>query len=160
MTGSMAVFVAGDSAHTTIQFENRLAIVSRSLFCHRRDLTTSPLDHFSSIMSRIEKIREMLRDDPSDTFLNYSLAMEHRSIGEHAEALEIFAKLTGGDPPHVQAYFMAGQILVDQGNIDAARDQLRQGIDQARAQDNVHAAAEMSELLASLGAYGEVEDDL
>ena len=32
---------------------------------------------------RIAKIREMLEQDPKDTFLRYSLAMEQEKIGEH-----------------------------------------------------------------------------
>jgi hypothetical protein len=38
--------------------------------------------------------------------------------------------------------------------IDEARTALRDGIEQARRQGNAHAAGEMSELLASLGAGG------
>jgi hypothetical protein len=40
------------------------------------------------------------------------------------------------------------------GRIDEARAALRQGIEQARAQGDLHAAGEMGELLASLGAAG------
>ena len=100
----------------------------------------------------------MLADDPSDTFLRYSLAMEYRGNGQMDQALAIFDELMVEDPPHVQAHFMAAQILVDQSRIEAARTHLRRGIDHARAQDNAHAAAEMSELLSSLGALGESAD--
>ncbi len=53
---------------------------------------------------------------------------------------------------------MAAQQLVDLGRIEEARTYLRDGIDEARRQGNSHAAAEMSELLSSLGELG--EDDL
>ena len=107
-------------------------------------------------MSRREKIEAMLADDPSDTFLRYSLAMELRSEGENEASLKIFDDLMKAEPPHVQAFFMSGQLLAEIDRIDQARENLRIGIDQARSQGDAHAAAEMSELLASLGQMGEL----
>ncbi len=107
-------------------------------------------------MSRREKIEAMLADDPNDTFLRYSLAMEFRSEGDHAKSIELMTELTKGTPPHVQAFFMAAQQMVDLGDVDEARTMLRNGIDEARQQGNAHAAGEMSELLSSLGELGEL----
>ncbi len=103
-------------------------------------------------MSRREKIEAMLADDPSDTFLRYSLAMELRSEGDHTASLEKLSELTKDDPPYVPAFFMAAQQLVDLDRVDEAREFLDHGIQQARVQGDQHAAAEMSDLLLSLGA--------
>jgi len=103
-------------------------------------------------MSRREKIEAMLVEDPTDVFLRYSLAMELQQEGRHEESLARFRELQTEDPPHVPAFFMAGQQLASLGRSDEARDVLRNGIDQARAQGDTHAAAEMSEFLASLGS--------
>jgi hypothetical protein len=46
---------------------------------------------------------------------------------------------------------MAAQQLVDSEDIESARAFLRDGIDEARAQKDLHAAAEMGELLAEIG---------
>ncbi len=110
-------------------------------------------------MSRKEKILAMLADEPQDTFLRYSLAMELRGEGDHEASLSKLAELTADSPPYVPAFFMAAQQLVDLGRIDDARTRLREGIDQARSQGDAHAAAEMSELLISLGDRGESDDD-
>ena len=109
-------------------------------------------------MSRKEKILSMLADDPDDTFLRYSLAMELRSEGDQEASLGKLGELMSDSPPYVPAFFMAAQQLVDLGRIEQARTHLRDGIDQARDQGDGHAAAEMSELLASLGSLGEEED--
>ena len=105
-------------------------------------------------MNRREKIELMLADDPGDTFLRYSLAMELRSEGDHDGSLAQLESLIQDDPPMVAAFFMAGQQLVDINRIDEARDHLRKGIDEARRQGDAHAAAEMSELLTTLGDMG------
>ena len=105
-------------------------------------------------VNRRQKIEAMLVDDPQDTFLRYSLAMELRSEGDHQRSLSMLGDLIQESPPCIPAFFMAAQQLVDLDRIEEARDFLRRGIDQARSQGDSHAAAEMSELLSSLGEYG------
>jgi len=106
-------------------------------------------------MSRREKIEAMLADEPGDTFLRYSLAMELDKEGDHAASLAKFAELARDDPPYVPALFMAGQQLARLSRFEEARAVLRDGIGAARTQGDAHAAGEMSELLASLGSAGQ-----
>ncbi len=105
--------------------------------------------------TRREKIEAMLVDDPTDTFLRYSLAMELDKEGDHDASLAGLGALAKDDPPYIPAFFMAGQQLARLDRISEAREKLRDGIETARSQGDAHAAAEMSELLSSLGALGE-----
>lgn len=105
--------------------------------------------------TRREKIESMLRDDPGDVFLRYSLALEMASAGESAASLEILESLARDTPAYVPAFHMAGRQLVALGRLDEARRVLREGIEAARGQSNAHAAGEMSELLMSIGNAGE-----
>ncbi|HWA97433.1 MAG TPA: hypothetical protein VG713_03030 [Pirellulales bacterium] len=105
--------------------------------------------------SRRERIEAMLAEEPQDVFLRYSLALEFDKEGEHERSLNQLRALTRDRPPYVPAFFMSGQQLVRLGRIDEARSILRDGIEAARTQGDAHAAGEMSELLASLGALGE-----
>jgi len=97
----------------------------------------------------------MLADDPGDTFLRYSLAMELDKEGDHEASLAQLGALTRDAPPYVPAFFMAAQQLVRLDRTAEARTFLRNGIDAARTQGNAHAAGEMSEFLTSLGSEGE-----
>jgi predicted Zn-dependent protease len=106
-------------------------------------------------MSRREKIEAMLADEPGDTFLRYSLAMELEKEGANDASLAKLDELTRDEPPYVPAFFMAAQQLAKLSRINEARTYLRGGIEAARAQGNAHAAGEMSEFLASLGSAGE-----
>jgi predicted Zn-dependent protease len=103
-------------------------------------------------MSRKEKILAMLADEPDDSFLKYSLAMELRKEEEYQQSIAILKELAY-DPKanYVAAFFMAAQQLAELGQIEDARGFLRDGIEQARIQNNLHAAAEMAELLKELG---------
>jgi hypothetical protein len=105
--------------------------------------------------TRREKIEAMLADDPADTFLRYSLALELAKEADHNRSLALLGELSTDDTPYVPAFFMAAQQLAQLNRVTEARSFLRDGIEAARAQGNAHAAGEMSEFLASLGAAGE-----
>jgi len=110
-------------------------------------------DHASpaSQPSRREKIEALLRDEPDDVFLRYSLALEMEAAGEWEAGLEILEALARGMVPYVPAFQMAAQHLVARQRTEEARATLREGIEEARRQGKTHAAGEMSELLMSLG---------
>jgi predicted Zn-dependent protease len=105
--------------------------------------------------TRREKLQAMLENDPDDQFLRYALAMEWDKEGATDPSLELLTRLTCDDPPHVPAYFMAGQILARASRLSESRTFLRDGIEQARQQGDTHAAGEMREFLTSLGSHGE-----
>lgn len=105
-------------------------------------------------MTRRDKIEAMLADDPGDTFLRYSLAMELDKEGNHDASLARFDELTRDEPPYVPAFFMSSQQLVRLGRVDEARLMLKHGIAAAHSQSDLHAAGEMTEFLASLGGTG------
>lgn len=104
--------------------------------------------------SRREKIEAMLTENPADTFLRYTLALELDREGAHEASLDQFAELRRLDPKYVPAYFMAAQELARIDRFEEARTLLRDGIERAREQNNLHAAGEMAEFLASLGSQG------
>lgn len=109
----------------------------------------------ASPLSRREKIEVMLADSPTDTFLRYSLALELDKEASHDRSLETLRTLMADSPPYVPAFFMAAQQLARLNRVSEARTALREGIEAARSEGNAHAAGEMSEFLASLGALGE-----
>jgi hypothetical protein len=105
--------------------------------------------------SRRARIEGFLALDPGDQFLRYSLAMELEKEGDHDRSLSGTHTLQNDTVPYVPAFFMAAQQLTKLSRIAEAREILRNGIEEARRQNNAHAAGEMSEFLASLGRDGE-----
>ena len=103
-------------------------------------------------ISRRQKIEAMLVDEPRDTFLRYSLAMELQKEGDSEGSLRGFHDLMQDEPPHVPAFFMAAKLYAQLGRATEARRVLREGIEQSRAQGDQHAANEMSEFLLAMGA--------
>ena len=104
--------------------------------------------------TRRAKIEAMLLDEPADPFLHYSLALELEKEGRHEPSLHEFRGLMTATPPYIPAFFMAAQQLARLDRIDDSRAVLREGIEQARAAGDHHAAGEMSEFLTRLGPLG------
>jgi len=103
-------------------------------------------------MTRKEKILAMLAEEPNDSFLKYSLALELRKEEDYQQSIGILKELAyDHQVNYVAAFFMAAQQLAELGQSEEARGFLRDGIEQARCQNNLHAAAEMAELLKELG---------
>lgn len=105
--------------------------------------------------TRREKIEALLKDEPQDQFLRYSLACEYDNEDRSEESLALFRGLIADQPPHVHGFFRGAQLLVKLDRIAEARTLLRDGIEVARQQNELHAAGEMGELLVSLGKAGE-----
>ncbi len=100
--------------------------------------------------SRREMIEQMLVAEPNDVFLRYSLGMEFAREERAAEAVIQLRALIADVPNYVPAYFQAAQILLKDGDTPAAAELLRAGIVAAQAQSDLHAAEEMSALLAQI----------
>lgn len=103
-------------------------------------------------MSRLDKIQQMLKADPNDVFLNFSLAMEYVKENRHAEAVAQFERVTQLDPNHVAAYMQRASVLVILKRTDDARQALEQGIAAAKRVGVTHAAEKMNEMQKLLGS--------
>lgn len=101
--------------------------------------------------SRLPQLRRMLEKAPDDTFLLYAIALEHKKAGEFAPALEYLDRVTRIDSGYCYAYHQRGLIHEAEGNVEAARQAYREGIEaatkkgDAHARDEIRAALEMIE---------------
>jgi Tfp pilus assembly protein PilF len=100
--------------------------------------------------SRKQMIEEMLAADPGNAEMRYMLAMEHVSAADDAGAVRCFEQVIAADSSYQHAYHQAARALARLGEIGRALAMLHQGISAAQKKGDLHAAGEMSELLASL----------
>ncbi|WP_337177075.1 hypothetical protein [Paludisphaera sp.] len=96
------------------------------------------------------KLEESLRDDPTDPFLRYGLAMQCLREGDADEGRERLKSLVADRPDEeIAAYQQLGQSYAESEEFAEAAEWLRAGIEKARAKGDAHAAAEMEGLLGS-----------
>lgn len=98
-------------------------------------------------MDRIATLKEILSQDPNNTFARYGLAMEFANSGETEQALAEFSRLLSSNPDYAAGYFMAAQTLVTVDRIDEAKEMLQNGIAAAQRKGDSHAASEMQGML-------------
>ena len=107
--------------------------------------------------SRLDELKSLVAQFPSDPFPLYGLAMEHRSLGDVAAARATFEQLLARFPDYVPQYLMYGQLLAGAAaDKEAARRILGTGIEKARAARNNHA---LGELQSALGSLDDASDD-
>ena len=97
---------------------------------------------------RLDILRQLLAQDPANTFVRYGLAMEHVKSGDLAGAVQEFEALLTSDPNYSAAYYHGGQTLEKMGELDQARDMYRRGIAVTR---DPHALGELQAALDILG---------
>ena len=100
----------------------------------------------------MEQIEALLVEDPDDAFLRYGLAMQCLRDGDIDEGRQRLRSLIEDDPDRqIAAYQQLGQSYADTDEVDAATAILRAGLAKAQAAGDWHAAAEMGQLIDSLG---------
>jgi predicted Zn-dependent protease len=101
-------------------------------------------------MDRIALLTQVLKQNPTDAFARYGLAMAHIADGDSNAALAEFDTLIGHNPDYVPAYQMSAQTLAKLGRGEEALERLHSGIAAANRTGNQHALAEMEALREDL----------
>jgi tetratricopeptide (TPR) repeat protein len=99
---------------------------------------------------RLAMFDKLIAKGTQDPFVFYGRAMELRSLGRGAEAMEAFRALRESFPAYVPQYLMAGQLATELGDAALAREYFEQGQRHAQLAGDAHAHSELSSALSSL----------
>ena len=99
---------------------------------------------------RMATIKAMLRDNPDDAFLHYSLGMEYAGSGDPQKAADQFIECTRLDEGYLAAYVEAGKCLRSAGNLAAARERLAEALELAARQGQEHTRDHIRQLLEAI----------
>jgi tetratricopeptide (TPR) repeat protein len=97
--------------------------------------------------NRIEILKNLVAQNPGDSFARYGLAMACASAGDYAQAVENYQKLLEINPKYVAAYYHGGQSLEKLGRLDEARELYRRGIDISTQIGDLHTRSELEAVL-------------
>lgn len=104
-------------------------------------------------MERKEKLMQLLKNDPSDSFLNHALALEYIKEGNDDEAENIFITLLEREPGYTGSYYHLGKLLERKKDYNTAMQWYEKGMALAKA---VNDRKTFNELQA---AHQEIADD-
>jgi Tfp pilus assembly protein PilF len=101
--------------------------------------------------TRLEKLIEMVAQNPGQSFLRYGLAMEYKNAGDLESAMSSFRELLTADPEYSAAYFHGGQTLEKLGRLDEARELYGKGLEVTERKGDLHTRDEIRGALDLLG---------
>jgi len=94
-------------------------------------------------MERIEKLREFLKSNPTDSFLQHALALEYCKLGDDETARELFEKILEREPSYIGSYYHLAKLLERMGDNEAAIRWYEKGMEEAKAANDLHALGEL-----------------
>ncbi|HWB85199.1 MAG TPA: hypothetical protein VG675_13730 [Bryobacteraceae bacterium] len=101
--------------------------------------------------ARLEALKGLVAQNPSDSFMRYGLAMEYKNAGELEAAVQEFRALMDVNPDYSAAYFHGGQTLERLGKIDEARALYTRGLEVTSRKGDLHTRSEIEGALSLLG---------
>ena len=100
--------------------------------------------------NRIDILKNMVEQNPSDAFARYGLAMEHAKSGNLDQAVAEYRALLGHNPNYAAAYFHGGQALEKLGRVEEAREMYEKGVEVTSRTGDGHARSELQAALDML----------
>jgi len=94
-------------------------------------------------MNRIERINEMLKNNPADPFLKHALALEYIKEGNDGQARTIFEALLSSTPDYVGSYYHLAKLLQRNNETQLAIEWYEKGMAAAKAAKDQHAYSEL-----------------
>ena len=101
--------------------------------------------------TRLQTLKSMVEQNPTDSFARYGLAMEYRNLGDLEAAMGEFRALMASHPDYSPAYYHGGMTLERMGLLDEARTVYQEGLEATIRTGNAHARSEMQAALDMLG---------
>ena len=102
--------------------------------------------------TRLEILKNMVEQNPADTFARYGLAMEYSNSGDLPGAVGEFRALIAANPDYAAAYFHGGQALERMGKPAEARELYVKGIEVTTRKRDFHTRDELQAALDLMGA--------
>ena len=94
-------------------------------------------------MDRVEKIKEMLAENPKDSFLCHALALEYIKIGNDNDARSLFESVLENEPGYIGSYYHLAKLLERIGETEAAIKVYEKGMEQAKKAGDDYSLSEL-----------------
>lgn len=94
-------------------------------------------------MDRIEKLKDFLKQDPADSFVQHALALEYVKAGKDSEARKLFEEILSRDPGYIGSYYHLAKLFERSGDTESATKWYEKGMEQAKNAGENHAYNEL-----------------
>jgi len=94
-------------------------------------------------MERIEKLKEFLKANPADSFVQHALALEYIKLGDDVTARTLFEELLKRDPGYIGSYYHLAKLLERNDETGEAIKWYERGMEVAQKAGEKHAFGEL-----------------
>jgi Tfp pilus assembly protein PilF len=94
-------------------------------------------------MDRIEKIKEMMEGNPTDSFLCHALALEYIKLGDDSDARKLFESILENEPGYIGSYYHLAKLLERIGETNEAIKVYEKGMEVAKEVGDTHSLSEL-----------------
>jgi Tfp pilus assembly protein PilF len=101
-------------------------------------------------MDRIAQLKQFLKDNPEDSFVQHALALEYSKRGDDEGARSLFEKILNRDENYIGSYYHLAKLLERQNETDAAIKWYEKGMQVAKNLGDNHAYNELQMALDDL----------
>ena len=99
------------------------------------------------IPQRLQLLKDLLEKEPTDSFLNYALALEYAKENNFAKAIEIIENIVQKDENYLASYHQLGQLYEQQHEPQKALAYYNKGVVIAQHQKNNKTLNELKEAI-------------
>jgi len=89
-------------------------------------------------------LKEMLKKEPEDSFLQHALAMELDKSGDSLGAQSLYQAILQRNPHYIGSYYQLGKSLEKTGDLENAKNWYKKGMAAAKEVGEIKAYRELS----------------
>ena len=101
-------------------------------------------------MDRISKLKDFLKANPRDSFVQHAMALEYIKLGDDEQAMVLFEEILNREPGYIGSYYHLGKLLERNNKTEDAIKVYEKGMEEAKKTGDHHAFGELK------GAYEEL----
>ncbi|AGA79188.1 hypothetical protein [Echinicola vietnamensis] len=110
-----------------------------------------------SNLSRIDLLKQFVKDEPDNPFNLYALALEYQNT-DVGQAVRYFDQLLAQHPEYLPTYFHAAALQAELEAIEKAQVIYKAGIELATAQNDQHSLRELKNAYQNFLFENDLED--
>lgn len=88
-------------------------------------------------------MKELLVQNPTDSFLQHALALEYIKLGNDEAARSLFEKLLNENPGYIGSYYHLAKLLERKDKAEEAIEVYEKGMEEAKRAGDGHAFGEL-----------------
>lgn len=94
-------------------------------------------------MERIEKLLMLIKENPTDSFMQHALALEYIKSGDEEKAKHLFKTILQREPGYIGSYYHLAKLLERTGENETAIKVYENGMKEAKNAGDHHAYNEL-----------------